>query len=212
MSMSPSEKPSAGHPRARKARPSRAALLEVLLAKQELSQLLAAYSRAADRADERALASLFHPGAISDSGVIRAPGDQFARLFVSWVHENAAAVAHCVCSSWFDVRGGQAIGESYVLAFCRLNASRGGEQSLTAGRYLDRFARIDGVWKFAERRFVIDGVLTSPTPASALPVSEPSSASCSTPLWGRLAPDDPICAFWRQASGVERPDGYPENA
>jgi hypothetical protein len=167
------------------------AALDALLAKQELSELVAAYSRAVDRADEAALSALFHPGAISDSGVIRAPGHEFARLFVAWVHEHAAALSHCVCSSWFEMRGDdEAIGETYVLAFCRLNERHGGGRSLTAGRYLDRFALREGRWKFIERRFVVDDVL--PAVASA----DSGERASATPRLGGFKPQDPIYEFW----------------
>jgi hypothetical protein len=29
-------------------------------------------------------------------------------------------------------------------------------QPIVAGRYLDRFARVDGAWRFAERRILVD--------------------------------------------------------
>jgi len=130
--------------------------LDELLAKQRLSELIAAYSRAADRSDERLLASLFHPGAVCDSGVIRAEGTEFAQRFVAWTREHAAVLSHSACTSLFEVDGERATGETYVLAMCRLNERHGGGQSLVAGRYLDRFERRGGEWKFSERRFVVD--------------------------------------------------------
>ncbi|MCK9544523.1 MAG: nuclear transport factor 2 family protein [Novosphingobium sp.] len=130
--------------------------LDELLAKQRLAELIATYSRAADRSDERLLASLFHPEAICDSGVIRAEGAEFARRFVAWTREHATALAHNACSSLFEIDGDRATGETYVVAMCRLNERHGGGQSLVTGRYLDRFEQRAGEWKFTERRFVVD--------------------------------------------------------
>jgi len=175
---------------------STTAALDELLSKQRLTELVAAYSRAADRADEPLLASLFHPGAICDSGVIRAEGREFARRFVAWTHEYAAALAHCVCSSWFELRGDTAIGETYVLAMCRLNERHGAAQSLVAGRYLDRFARRDGEWKFTERRFVVDCVQAPHEPTSERASDAMTPQADAAPLRGGFKPADPIFEFW----------------
>jgi hypothetical protein len=164
--------------------------LDRLLSRQCLADLVAAYSRAADRADAGALGLLFHEGSLADSGVIRAEGREFAKRFVEWVHEHAEAISHAVCSSWFEIDGDRAVGESYVLAMCRYKAAHGGRQSLTSGRYLDRFSRIDGTWKFSERRFVVDAVaMLDAGPALNAPGV----------LTGRFAPHDPVCGLWRTA-------------
>ena len=171
--------------------------LDELLAKQRLTELIAAYSRAADRADEQLLASLFHPDAVCDSGVIRAQGPEFARRFVVWAHEYAAVLSHCACSSWFDIDGDRAIGETYVLAMCRLNQRHGGSQSLVAGRYLDGFERRAGEWRFSSRRFVVD-CEQPPREASAAEAMQPEAEA--TPLRGGFKPADPIFQFWTRAS------------
>lgn len=180
---------------------SATAVLDELLSKQQLRELVAAYSRAADRADEPLLASLFHPGAICDSGVIRAEGQEFARRFVAWTHEYAAALAHCVCSSWFELCGDSAIGETYVLAMCQLNERHGAVQSLVAGRYLDRFARRGGEWKFTERRFVVDCAQVAPHEHSGEAMTPQADA---TPLRGGFKPADPIFEFWRATEAACR--------
>ncbi|AMN45765.1 hypothetical protein ACG33_01315 [Steroidobacter denitrificans] len=162
--------------------------LDELLAKQRLAELVAAYSRAADRADERLLASLFHADAVCDSGVIRAEGKEFARRFVAWTREYAAALSHCACSSWFAVDGDHATGETYVLAMCRLHGHHGGGQSLVAGRYLDRFERRAGEWKFSSRRFVVD--CEQPPGANAAEAMRPEEAT--RPLRGSFKPTDPV--------------------
>lgn len=160
-----------------------------LLVKQKLRELVAAYSRAADRADEAAMAALFHPESLVDSGVIRADGRTFAREFVRWYRENADALSHSVCSSWFVVEGSSAVGESYVLGLSRLNAVHGRKQALTAGRYLDRFACRAGEWRFTERRFIADlGIDLGAWPTE--------TAEADSPGW-RAGEDDPVHRLWR---------------
>jgi hypothetical protein len=136
------------------------ARLVELLAKQSLHELVAAFSRAADRLDAPAMAALFHPDATVDSGVVCGPPDYFATEFVRWVREHARVIFHSVSNELFRIEGARASGESHVLAVSRLNGTvaTGGRDHdvLTAGRYLDRFEQRAGEWRFTARRFVLD--------------------------------------------------------
>jgi hypothetical protein len=138
--------------------------LETLLVKQTLHELIAGFSRAADRLDAPAMAALFHPDATIDSGVLRGHPEYFAAGFVRWVQEHARVTFHAVSSELFQVDGTVASGESYLLAVSRLKGTREcfgfDREVLTAGRYLDRFEQREGQWKFSERRFVLDYSIT----------------------------------------------------
>jgi hypothetical protein len=149
--------------------------MEILLAKQDLAELCAAYSRAVDRLDEAALVELFHPDAIIDSGVLRGDPQFFAREFAAWVRRHARVVYHAVGNHCFAVDGDKATGESYVIAVARLLEGHDTERDvLTAGRYLDCFERRDGKWRFSERRFVLDHSI-------ALNLTSPRSAASDAP-------------------------------
>jgi hypothetical protein len=134
--------------------------LQRLLVKQTLHELIAGFSRAADRLDAPAMVALFHPDASIDSGLVRGPPAHFAPEFVRWVREYAHVIFHAVTNECFQIEGSRASGESCVLALSRLNGKledRGFDRDvLTAGRYLDRFERRSGEWRFIERRFVLD--------------------------------------------------------
>jgi hypothetical protein len=167
--------------------------LQALLAKQDLAELNAAYSRAVDRLDEQALVDLFHPDAFVDSGVLHGDPRYFAREFVKWVRTHARVVSHSVCQQWFDVDGDVARGETYVLAVARLKEKGGTERDvLTAGRYLDRYARRDGRWRFLERRFVVDHSVAHGS-------SAPAATGADTPAEGRgcFGSADPVYRLWR---------------
>jgi hypothetical protein len=166
--------------------------VQILLAKQELTELCAAYSRAVDRLDEAALVELCHPDAVIDSGVLRGDRHFFAREFAAWVRTNARVVFHAVTNHWFIVSGDRAKGESYVIAVARLCESDDTERDvLTAGRYFDRFERRQGSWRFLERRFVLDHSVALGHAAPAMPrlTGNPEGS-------GGFAPDDPIYRFW----------------
>jgi hypothetical protein len=162
-----------------------------LLIKQSLHELIAAFSRAADRLDESAMAELFHPDAIIDSGVIRGNPKYFAAEFASWVRANARLLFHAVTNEWFQVDGQHAIGESYVTAVSRLRGQTGESDVLTVGRYLDRFERRANIWKFIERRFVLDHSTVLAADLAPLPDRESPDEGR-----GAFAPHDPIFRFW----------------
>jgi SnoaL-like domain len=165
--------------------------LERLLTKQHLHELIAAFSRAADRLDGAAMAALFHPDALIDSGVLRGDPEYFASEFVRWVRANARLLFHAVSNQWFKVDGEQAIGETYVTALARLRGASGESDVLTVGRYLDRFERREHVWKFTERRFVLDH--STVLAANLVPLPE---RELPEPGRGAFAPHDPVFGFW----------------
>lgn len=169
-----------------------ASRLEELLVKQDLADLCAAYSRAVDRLDEAAFVELFHPDAEIDSGVLRGDPRTFARDFCGWVRNNARLVFHGMCQHWFIVEGERARGESYVVAIARLIEPDSAERDvLTVGRYLDRFERREGRWRFSERRFIVDHSIVRSSNEQA--ASEVSGEKEGHGCFGR---DDPVYRFW----------------
>ncbi len=70
---------------------------------------------------------------------------------------------------------------------------------LIGGRYLDRYARREGQWRFAERAVVADwATVTNP---SAVVLDHPLVAGSHI---GRPGPDDPAYAFFRLLRRGER--------
>ena len=168
--------------------------LEELIVRQRLHELTARFSRAADRLDAAAMEALFHPDALVDSGVVCGRPDYFASEFVRWVRQNAHVIFHLVSSELFQVDGSRARGESYVLALSRLRAEFVNQSAdvdvVTAGRYLDRFERRQGEWKFTERRFVLDYSM------SRAAEGQPPDRSVAAEGRGGFAPHDPSYGFW----------------
>jgi hypothetical protein len=168
--------------------------VEQLLAKMALHELNTGYCRAVDRVDEAAFVALFHPDAIVDSGVLRGSPAEFAPRFANWIRTRGRVTSHAVSNEWYVVDGDRAVGETYVVAVARLISDPGEKDTLTVGRYFDRFERRDGVWKFSERRFVMDHTLTLADGLPPLPADNPADET-----HGHLAPHDPICRFWPKA-------------
>jgi hypothetical protein len=167
--------------------PDRECAVQVLLDKQEISEIVLRYARGIDRLDWELVASCFHEDGVVDSSFFkhgaqelyaaRLAGDDREHLG-SWADLSAHYVLNCLVS----VDGDTAGGETYCVALHRTRkrdeeipvpiddpgrpgGSDGEERDVVIGlRYIDRFDRRDGTWKITRREFVwewtrVDAVL-----------------------------------------------------
>ena len=162
------------------------ASLDAALARDAIRLLLTGYCRAADRADAALMESLFWPDAEVISGVANGPPAVFAREVTAYISGNLETCFHSIANEWIEVKGDHAVGEHYVIAHNRA----GGQDSLTGGRYLDRYERRGGMWKIASRVFVCDWTATHPTTHESGGFYEPLTTR------GCHGPADPVYAHW----------------
>lgn len=141
--------------------------LQTVIDQREIEQLLFLHCRALDRGEENILRSVYHPDATLDMG----PGIFQGTVtdYINWVMMVLQQVksSHTMISNMrIDVRGDEALGESYFMAQNRLDKPTGREDLFLAGRYLDRYERRPagpaGVWKIVHRKQVLDWVRTEP--------------------------------------------------
>ncbi len=128
---------------------------EDLLDQVALRDLLMRYCRGCDRRDFALVRSLYHDDAIDDHGAMFHGGPD---AFVAWLPQAMAtwdATRHMIGNSLFVVDGDMAEGEHYVEAWHRTPAPDAREY-VVHGRYLDRYAKRSGVWKFLHRSLVFD--------------------------------------------------------
>ena len=165
------------------------AKLDAIIARQEIADLTMAYCRGVDRADAPLLASIFHDDSTVVSGPYNGDGKAFAAEICRLVEETYEQTFHSIANQWFEVDGDGAIGESYVIAIA---TSRGTERTdtLTGGRYIDRFERREGAWKIAERSFVLDWARAEPSTRRV-----DGGMYDSLELQGRRGREDPVYAF-----------------
>ena len=80
--------------------------------------------------------------------------------FATWVMPVLGSMRrtqHCICNVLIEIKGDKAFSESYFIAHHTLPQESGGDQfMIAAGRYLDRFERRNGEWKFAHRQACYD--------------------------------------------------------
>lgn len=136
--------------------------LQALLDKQEIYELICLYMRGLDRLDETLLASTFSEDAWCDYGFTKTPAADFASFCMDALRDHEAN-QHMIGNVLIDLAGDEAFGEVYFQAYHKMKTDSGFNDVTIAGRYLDRYERCDGVWKFAYRSEVVDWSRTEPT-------------------------------------------------
>ncbi|RJL22588.1 nuclear transport factor 2 family protein [Bailinhaonella thermotolerans] len=162
--------------------------IQELLDKTEIRELVNAYASAADRHDQERMRALYHEDAIDEHG----PFSQGSAMeFVDRLPEIQAPMEilqHHITTVNLKLSGDRAEGEVYVLA---LHKVTGSGDMLVGGRYLDKYAKRDGVWKFLHRALVADWFYAV----------EPSEVNLGHPFvtgahLGRPGADDPSYGFF----------------
>ena len=159
-----------------------------LLDRIALHDLVMRYCRGCDRRDFALVRSLYHDDAIDDHGAMFKGG---ADAFVAWLPEVTAhwhLTRHSISNSLFVIDGDRAEGEHYVEAWHRTHGPDA-KLFIALGRYLDRYERRDGEWKFTYRSLVFDH-------GSIVPVDQKAvdRMSADAPN-GRADRDDPSFGY-----------------
>ena len=170
--------------------------MQDLLDKEEIKELVNLYCRAADRHDHELMRSLYHENAIDDHGSFF---KGLAMDFIDRLPEIQAPMEilhHNVTTHCIELHGVEAEGEVYILAFHKVVKEDSAFDILIGGRYFDRYAKRNGVWKFSERAVVADWAT----------VQDPSVVNLSHPMidgahLGCPGPKDPSYSFF---SGFSR--------
>lgn len=160
-------------------------LADGVLSRQALHDLNAIYCRAVDRCEPELLASLFHEDAIVDFGEPM-PASEWVPMIID-VELSLARGFHSVACEWFDIRGDKAIGERYLFSEITQEFEGVSTESLLGSRYVGRYERRNGVWKFSLHAFLMDW--NSNYPSDQFWDASTYGASKET---GKHTPDDPV--------------------
>jgi hypothetical protein len=153
-----------------------------------LHDLVMRYCRGCDRRDFALVRTLYHDDAVDDHGAMfRGSPDEF----VAWLPKITShwqLTRHAISNSLFVIDGDHAEGEHYVEAWHR-TFGPDAKQFIALGRYLDRYERRDGMWKFTYRSLVFDH-------GSIVPVDDAAMERMSkdAPM-GRADREDPSFAY-----------------
>lgn len=130
-------------------------MIETLLAKQEIYDLLCDYMHAQDRLDPQLHRAVFHDDATTDYGHQRGSADDF----VVWAQSALAsmiATHHMLGQVRIDIEGEIGFGEVYFQGFHRLELEGEVKDLTISGRYVDRYEKREGRWKIAHRTELVD--------------------------------------------------------
>lgn len=161
--------------------------IDALVSRQQIADLTMAYCRGIDRTDVALLEQVFHEDATVVSGAFNGKGHDFAAAICKLVEETYEQTFHSIANQWFEIDGDGAVGETYVIA---ASTGRDGTDTLTGGRYIDRFARRDGRWAIAERTFVLDWLRGEPSTRDMA-----GGMYAALDLHGQRGKGDPVYAF-----------------
>ncbi len=123
----------------------------------EIRQVMYAYARGVDRADQALIAPTFHDDAYDDHGNFK--GDKattLAALNASSKNPATTASFHHLGNILIDLQGDHAKVETYFMAVQRKEEEGKTYTRTRAGRYLDRFEKRAGVWAVSHRVVVDD--------------------------------------------------------
>ena len=135
--------------------------IDELLAKQEITDLVGRYMRGLDRLDRDLLRSTFHDDATTDYGFFKGGPDDFCDMAMNALKDHLAN-HHMIGQVLIDVEGDVAFGEVYFQAFHRIVADGEERDLFISGRYVDRYEKREGAWKFAFRSEVNDWARNDP--------------------------------------------------
>lgn len=164
--------------------------LETLIAKDQIRELALLYSRGVDRKDLDLLRSLYTADATDTHG------DAFsgsAREYMGFLERSFPYMrysGHHICNHLISVDGDVGEGEVYALAYHVIpDRQSGWVEDLIAVRYIDRYRRESGQWRFSKRVVTFDMRTTRPcaAPKGEAPdvLRDPSYAEFTSRLFSR---------------------------
>lgn len=137
-----------------------AASIQALLDKEAIRELVLKYCRAADRHDSEAMRALYFDDALDDHGSYFSG---LAMEFIDKLPEIQAPMQilhHNVTTHNIELdpqNPNYAEGEVYILAMHQATTPDGELiDFIIGGRYLDKYEKRDGVWKFSHRAILAD--------------------------------------------------------
>jgi len=167
--------------------------LATLIAKEEIRELALLYSRGVDRKDGELLKTLYTKDGTDDHGK-HYKGD--ATGYVQFLEKSFPHMpysGHHICNHLVSVDGDTGEGEVYAIAYHVFPDRSGGwiEDFMTV-RYIDRYRKEDGRWKFASRVVSFDhrtqrAISKAEAATFPPPAQDPSYTALSSRLFARGA-------------------------
>jgi SnoaL-like domain len=131
--------------------------LTTLIAKEEIRELAMLYSRGVDRKDAALLRTLYTHDATDTHGDTFDGGAEEYVQFLERSFPHLYYSGHHICNHLISVDGSEGEGEVYTLAYHVFRDRTGGWlEDFMCVRYIDRYRKNEGVWRFAQRVVTYD--------------------------------------------------------
>jgi hypothetical protein len=164
---------------------SSASLLEELLDKQAITELLHRYARGCDRADEATLRACFAHHSVHRHGNFIGLSQDFCSHAIAVV-SHAMIVRHQITNIIIEIKGDKASSECMYQAYHRLRDEDGGSiDYFNAGRYLDDLERLEGGWVITSRLGLIDFERSAPA-------THPGPSDSTQSIFSQKFPNDAL--------------------
>lgn len=130
-------------------------LLGVLIAKEEIRDVLYKYCRAVDRGDLELMKYCYHPDARDDHGFFVGRGWDFADYVMPLLSRLELSI-HSLSNPMIEVKQCKAYAETHWSVIHRIKRNGILTDMWHQGRYLDEFERRNNHWKILSRVSVLD--------------------------------------------------------
>ncbi len=150
------------------------AVLQELLDKQAIQELIARYSRTLDWVDDAGQADCYWPDAAIDYGFFKGTAADFVPVVMA-VERSTGRRWHLLSSLTVKLTSATtAEGECYgiALGFRREDEAEPYRGNMYGGRYLDQYEKRDGEWRISSRRYIMDWTMAMPDQPDASPNAE----------------------------------------
>lgn len=165
--------------------------LATVIAKEDIRELVLLYSRSVDRKDGALLRTLYTQDATDTHGDTFDGSAEDYVQFLERAFPYMQYSGHHICNHLISVHGDEAEGEAYALAYHIIPDGKGGSlEDFMCVRYIDRYRKDEGRWKFAQRVVTYDMKVRRPiaTPEkSAVGFENPSFTALRSRLFARGA-------------------------
>lgn len=163
--------------------------LAALLAKEEIRELVLLYSRGVDRKDPALLRDLYTKDATDTHGdSFDGTAEDYVQ-FLERAFPHMRYSGHHVCNHLISVDGDEGEGEVYAIAYHVIPDGKGAwTEDFGCVRYIDRYRKEDGRWRFARRVVSYDLRTQRPFPAAgktAPPGDDPGFAVLTSRIFAR---------------------------
>jgi hypothetical protein len=154
--------------------------LQQLLDREAIRDCIYRFCRGVDRVDEEALRSVYWPDATGRHGAHQGDATSFIQSVMTNRRAGGRAI-HLIGNVLIELRGDVAAVESYFrTTLDGRDAQNRPQETLLAGRYIDRFERRNGEWRVSARTVVYDWVrhtrLESEMDAESFGARQPAGA------------------------------------